>query len=174
MRTLLLLTLLASASAAQTPDTLGTRRLSNPSAAVRILAGATVSVGLPVLVYYPSSGEQEGVAAAAVIAIPLTAAIGAHYLGTDGTGNFGRTLAGAGLGTLAGAAVLAVGGLVSASGVCGEFCFLPLAPGAVALILGPAIGAGLRYRGGDVSAAPVVLVGPGGERAPGLALHVGF
>ncbi|HEX9951455.1 MAG TPA: hypothetical protein VGB53_06775 [Rubricoccaceae bacterium] len=171
MRTLLLLTLLASAAAAQSPDTLGARRPLSSSVVVRALAGATVSVGLPFLVYYGSSGEQEEAAAAAVIAIPLTAAIGAHYLGTDGSGDFGRTLAGAGLGALAGVTVLAIGGIVSASGVCGELCFVPLAPGAVALILGPAIGAAIRYRGG-VRAEPVAFVGPDGERAAGVALRV--
>lgn len=173
MRLVFLIALLAASASAQTPDSLATRRHTVP--VVRILAGATVSLGLPVLVYYASSGEGEAAAAVAVVAIPLTAALGAHYVGTDGGGDFGRTLVGAGIGTLAGAAVLAIGGAVSASGVCGEFCFLPLAPGAVALLLGPAIGAGLRYRGGGApDVQPVVLVSPDGARTAGLALHVAF
>ncbi|HEX8299185.1 MAG TPA: hypothetical protein VF594_08505 [Rubricoccaceae bacterium] len=174
MRALLLALLFASTAAAQTSDALDARRPSGSSAAVRALAGAMVSLGLPVLIYYGSSGEQEAVAAAAVIAIPLTAAVGAHFVGTDGSGSFGRTLAGSGLGTLAGVALLAAGGLVCASGISGDYCFLPLAPGAVALVLGPAIGAGLRYRGSAASAAPVVLVGSGGERAVGVSFHIGL
>ncbi len=170
MRLLALIVFLTPVAAAQTPDALGTRRLSNPSPVIRILVGATVSVGAPVLLAYAHADEA---AIASAVAIPLTAALAVHYFGTDGSGSFGRTLVGAGLGTLSSVVLLAAGGVVSASGACGEFCFAPLVPGAVAFLIGPAIGAGLRYRRAP-DMQPVVLVGPDEERTAGLALRVGL
>ena len=169
MRALLLL-VLATSAAAQTPGTVTARHPAGSSPVIRILVGATVSVGAPVLLAYAHADEA---AIASAVAIPLTAALAVHYFGTDGSGSFGRTLVGAGLGSLSSVVLLAAGGIVSASGACGEFCFAPLVPAAVAFLIGPAIGAGLRYRG-TPDMQPVVLVGPDGERTAGLALRVGL
>lgn len=168
MRLVALFLLFAVSASAQTPESAAAQRSFRSHPVTRILVGAAVSVGTPALLGVVGADEA---AVAGLVAIPLTAALAVHYIETDGSGHFGRTLVGAGLGALAGGAVLGAGRLV-----CEiqdpEECIFPLLPGGVALVFGPAIGAGLRYRGSSASAAPVVLVGPDGERAAGLALRV--
>ena len=168
MRLLVLALVFASAAAAQTPDTTAAPPQRPFPRAGRALVGVLASVGTPVALYY-LAGEEAAVAGA--IAFPLVAAVAVHEAGPGEGADFGRTLGGALIGAAAGVVVLAAGGAVSASGVCGELCFAPLLPGVAVLVLGPSIGAAIRYRPGT-SLQPVVLVRPGGNRTAGLALRV--
>ena len=160
MRLLIALVFLTTAASAQ------------PTAAdrsVRAVAGIVFAVGTPVVLYY---GVTDEAALAGAVAAPLVAAIAVHYAGTDGRGSFGRTLGGAAIGLLPSVAIW--GATAAYTGAtCSDICIpvYGLAAGVVAYAVGPAIGAALRYRGGG-RIEPVTLVGPDGERAPGLALRV--
>ncbi len=170
MRLLLLLVLVSSA-AAQTPDTSAVPSRGGLPRVGRAVVGIVASVGAPVALYY-LAGEEA--AAAGVIALPLVGAITVHTAGPDEGADFGRTLGGALIGTLPAVAIFAATA-ISTAATCSDICIpvVGLAAGTVAYIVGPSIGAALWYRPGT-SLQPIVLVGPAGERAAGVALRIGL
>jgi hypothetical protein len=73
-------------------------------------------------------------------------------------------MAGAAVGALPGVALFAV-----ARALPGDRDFWWFIAGSAASVVGPTVGAVVGFE-----SAPVVLVGPGGERAAGVALRVGL
>lgn len=175
MRPLLLLTLLASASAAQTPDSTAARR-PGPSAGIVMggTAAGLTAVLLGTLVMRTARVPEEGQGWAFLL-YPVGAAVGVYDIrrASGRHGTFGATARGAVRGTfIAAAGILLVGYGVEqafnqndASG--GE---LALFGGLAIALAAPPYFAAAGYDASDVT--PVVLLGPDGERAAGLALRV--
>jgi hypothetical protein len=160
MRPLVLAVLLVSTPASA--------QSTSPSRTGRALVGIAASAGTPFVLYHVVSDEA---AIAGAVVAPLVAAVAVHYLGTDRSGRFDRTLGGAALGLLPSVVIFGATAVVTAA-TCSDFCIpvYGLAAGTVAYAVGPAVGAALRYRSAP-QVQPVVLRGPDGGRAPGLALR---
>ena len=172
MRVLLAFALLALAVLAPTVSA-QTNRLTAGETVLMVLAGTAAEVGVLAV-----AGESPGML---VYAMPVAAGVAAYGMG-QALGNQSRlapTMLGAGLGALPGIALVAAAGttLEASTGeddldLIGGDTVLLLVTGAVAYLLIPPIAATAGFGRGRSAAAPVVLTGPGGERAAGLALRL--
>ncbi len=173
MRLLFLLALLASSAAAQTPDTTAARR-RGPTADL-VLGGAAAGATAVLLgtLALKAAGASEEARSWTVFLYPAGAAVGVYDIGRR-RGQHG-TARGAALGAVRGT-LLATGGVLLVGYGLGKI----LSPsddnsavifaGLAVVVVAPPYFAAAGYHASDVQ--PVVLVGPDGERAAGLALRV--
>ncbi len=180
MRLALLLALITTSAAAQTPDSTAARRASSVRGDLvlgGVAAGATaVGLTFAALRVAGVEGDDRGWA---LVAYPVGVAAGVHLLaqrlGLDGAieANVNGTLRGTLVGALGGlgvaAAGLAVAGGPFGGGDEGGGGALILVGVAVAA-LAPPYFAARGYRAPEMQ--PVVIVGPDGARAAGLSLRV--
>ena len=168
MRPLLLLMLLAAPAAAQTPDSTVTRRPTSALVLGGAIAGGAAVLAANLALYAIGRPDESGWT---YVFYPVGVAVGVHGVarerGLAGAFRAGATRAvlGAAVGYAVSRGFGAGAGSPSRSGSASAV----LAAGAVFALLPPVAAAG-AYRVPDV--APVVLRGPRGERAPGLALRV--
>ena len=172
MRLVLLLALIASSASAQTPDSTATRR---PTAGI-VLGGATAGVTavLAGTLVLKVVGVDAG---AAILLYPAGAAFGVYDIGRR-QGRHG-TFRGAALGAARGTLFAAGGALLLGYGVGRTFNQNDGASGGAAVLFGlavvliaPPYAAAAGYSASDMQ--PVVLAGPDGEQAAGLALRIGL
>lgn len=162
MRVFLLLAVLVTSATAQTPDTTAARpahRLSRGQRALVMAAGFTAG-------FLIAPEDDLNLRA---VASPIAAGLAVYGAGrlTGHRGRLAPTMAGAAVGALPAVAIFAVS---RASLDDGFWWYLA---GATASVVGPAAGAVVGFDR-SVAAQPVVLVGPDGARAAGLALRVGL
>ena len=173
MRPLLLTLLLASSAAAQTPDSTATRR-RGPSADL-VLGGAAVGAAAVLLsnLALRTAGVSDEARSRLIFLYPAGAALGVVEIGRR-QGRHG-TVRGATLGAVRGTLVAAGGVLLVGYGLgkilsAGDDNNPVIFAGLAVVLIAPPYAAAAGYAASDVQ--PVVLRGPDGERAAGLALRV--
>lgn len=160
MRLALLLALLATSAAAQTPDSTASLQGNRLTRGQRVLVmAAGVTAGMLIT---PDDDQTLW-----AIASPVAAGLAVYGAGRL-TGHRGRlvpTMAGAAVGALPALALFTVSRASPNDG------FWWYVAGATASVVGPAAGAVVGFDR-SMAARPVVLVGPAGERTPGLSLTI--
>lgn len=173
MRLLFLLGLLTSSAAAQTPDT--TTALRRGPSADLVLGGAAAGATAVLLssLALRAVGASEETRSGMIFLYPVGAAVGVTTIGRR-DGRHG-TFRGAALGAVRGTLVAAGGVLLVGYGLgrvlsSSDDNTAVILAGLAVVVVAPPYFAAAGYAASDVQ--PVVLVGPDGERAAGLALRV--
>lgn len=178
MRLALMLALLATGAAAQTPDSTASTAARRPTAGV-VLGSAAVGLTAVAVgrVLLRAAGVSEDARGAAFLLYPVGAAVGVTEIGRR-QGRHG-TLRGAAVGAARGSLFAAGGVLLLGYGVGqaldrtdGASGGAAVLAGLVAVLIAPPYAAAAGYNASDVQ--PVVLVGPDGERTAGLSLRIGL